>query len=118
MPSGATDDADLIAINLAHPLSDGEQIYVPTEGEALPPPVVSNDEPDDAARSNTFDLTGEPIDLNTAPVEALEALPGVGPKTAQAIIDGRPYSTVEGLIRVKGIGEKTLEKLRPFIDVE
>ncbi len=115
---GAGDDADLIAINLAHPLSDGEQIYVPTVGEAPPPPVISSGEPDDDTRSDTFELTGEAIDLNTATAEALEALPGVGPKTAQVIIDGRPYSTVDDLLRVKGIGEKTLDKLRQYIVVE
>jgi len=115
---GAAEDADLIAINLAHPLSDGEQIYVPTEGETSPPPVISADEPDGATKSNTFELTDKPIDLNTAPAEALEALPGVGPKTAQVIIEGRPYNTVDDLLRVKGIGEKTLEKLHPFIVVE
>jgi len=115
---GAIEDADLIAINLAHPLSDSEQIYVPTEGEAPSPPVISTKEPDNDTRSSTFELTGEPIDLNTATAEALEALPGVGPKTAQAIIEGRPYNTIDDLLSVKGIGEKTLEKLRQYIAVE
>ncbi len=115
---GAAEDADLIAINLAHLLSDGEQIYVPIQGEAAPPPLLSSEKPDDNSRVKTFELPDEPIDLNTATAEALETLPGVGPKTAELIIEGRPYNTVEDLVRVKGIGEKTLEKLRPHIKVE
>jgi competence protein ComEA len=115
---GAAEDADLIAINLAHPLSDGEQIYVPVQGETDPPPLLSSEKPDDNSRTKTFELPDEPIDLNTATAEELEALPGVGPKTAALIIQERPYSSVEDLVRVKGIGKKTLEKLRPHIKVE
>ncbi len=115
---GATEAADLVAINLAHPLSDGEQIYVPTVGEAPSPPVISAAAPQDDTRSTALELADGPVDLNTATVDALETLPGVGPKTAQAIIDDRPYNTIDDLLRVKGIGEKTLEKLRPFIIVE
>jgi competence protein ComEA len=58
-----------------------------------------------------------PLDINTATVAELEALPGIGPKMAEAIIASRPYSTVEDLLRVKGIGPATLEKLRPYITV-
>ena len=61
---------------------------------------------------------GELVDLNTATTAELETLPGVGPKTAEAIIAGRPYGAIDDLIRVKGIGEKSLEKLRPYITVE
>ena len=115
---GAADDADLIAINLAHPLSDGEQIYVPALGEEAPPPPLSSEDAADNSRAKTFELSDEPIDLNTATAEELEALPGVGPKTAALIIRERPYNSIEDLLRVKGIGEKTLEKLRPHIKVE
>jgi competence protein ComEA len=115
---GPVEDADLIAINLAHPLSDGEQIYVPALGEEAPPPPLSNEEAADDGRAKTFDLSAEPIDLNTATAAELETLPGVGPKTAALIIQERPYSSVDDLLRVKGIGEKTLEKLRAFITVE
>jgi len=63
----------------------------------------------------------EPVDLNTAPVDALCALPGVGPKTAAAIIDDRqqrgPFTSVDDLARVKGIGPKKLERIRPFAAV-
>jgi competence protein ComEA len=60
-------------------------------------------------------VAAAPVDVNTADVKALEALPGVGPATAQAIVAGRPYSTVDDLARVKGIGKGKLEKMRPFV---
>ena len=56
--------------------------------------------------------------VNTAPSEDLELLPGVGPSLAQRIVQGRPYNTVDDLLRVNGIGPATLEHLRPFVTVE
>jgi competence protein ComEA len=57
----------------------------------------------------------EPVSLNQASLEALEALPGVGPVLARRILEGRPYERVEDLLKVKGIGPATLEKLRPYV---
>ncbi|MCO6449299.1 MAG: ComEA family DNA-binding protein [Caldilineales bacterium] len=110
---GGTDGADLVAINLAHPLADGEQIHVPLVGETPPTPLPSRSSGTELSVVNTA-----PIDLNNATPEELDTLPGVGPKTAEAIIQGRPYSSVEDLLRVKGIGEATLEKLRGLVTVE
>jgi competence protein ComEA len=62
---------------------------------------------------------GLPIDVNTAGPDALEAVPGIGPRTAARIIEDRDqhgvYESVDALVRVKGIGEKTVEQLRPFV---
>nr|WP_277621330.1 ComEA family DNA-binding protein [Thermus arciformis] len=57
----------------------------------------------------------EPISLNAATLEELEALPGVGPVLARRILEARPYRQVEDLLRVKGIGPATLERLRPYV---
>ncbi|RME82040.1 MAG: ComEA family DNA-binding protein, partial [Caldilineae bacterium] len=115
---GPTDEADLVAINLAHPLSDGEQIYVPSRADNVsPPPVFSSRASGSTTATQDDAAVPGPVDLNTATAEELEALPGIGPKTAEAIIEGRPYSAVDDLLRVKGIGEKTLEKLRPYVTV-
>lgn len=58
-----------------------------------------------------------PIDINTAPPEILELLPGIGEKTAKKIVAARPFANVPDLIRVHGIGPKKLAKLQPYIVV-
>ena len=57
-------------------------------------------------------FASEKIDINTATLEQLDELTGIGPKYAQAIIDARPFSNINELVEVKGIGEKTLEKIK------
>ena len=59
-----------------------------------------------------------PIDVNTATIERLMTLPDIGPITAQAIVDARPFRSMSDLDRVKGIGPKKLDKLKPFVKVE
>jgi competence protein ComEC len=61
---------------------------------------------------------GHRINLNTATEAQLEALPGVGPVIARRIIEGRPYRAVEELERVKGIGKRRLEEIRPLVKAE
>ncbi len=61
------------------------------------------------------------VNINTATVEVLQTLPGIGPTIAQRIVEYRqthgPFKKVEDLLNVKGIGEKKLEKIKPFIEV-
>jgi competence protein ComEA len=61
---------------------------------------------------------GRRIYVNTATQAELEALPGVGPAIARRIIEGRPYRSVDDLDRVKGIGKKRLEEIRPLVMAE
>lgn len=60
----------------------------------------------------TFCSAAEFVDLNNANLEELDKLIGIGPKYAQAIIDNRPYASVDDLLKVKGIGEKTLQEIK------
>ena len=110
---GFTPDADQARLNLAGPVSDGEQIFVPRVGEARPV----------AEGSGVPGVAGpsSPVNLNTADEGALDALPGVGPATAKNILDWREangrFTAVEDLLSVTGIGEKTLAELRDLVTV-
>ena len=61
---------------------------------------------------------GQHVNINTATKEELSALPGIGPVKAQAIIDGRPYNAPEDIMKVKGIKQKTFDKLKEYITVK
>ena len=107
---GLTEEADTMGINLAAALADGEKVHVPAAGEASAP-ATSATGPGAGASG------GEPavVNINTAGVEDLDSLPGVGEATARAIIEDRerngPFAAPEDLMRVSGIGEKKFEKL-------
>jgi competence protein ComEA len=62
-------------------------------------------------------FAAESLNINTASKEDLEALPGIDSKKAQAIIDGRPYSKKESLMKVKGIKEGTYQKIKDYISI-
>ena len=109
---GARRGADLAGLNLARLLVDGEQIVV---GVPSPPGPAAS-----AAGSPGPD-PGALVNLNTASIAELDELPGVGPVTAQAIVDWRTgnggFRSVDQLLDVDGIGEKTLADLAPLVTV-
>lgn len=108
--SGRVDGGSL---NLARVLVDGEQVLVGIEPVAAPAGAVPGAPGGPAA--------GGTVDLNAATAEQLDALPGVGPVTAAAILEWREqngrFSAVDDLLDVSGIGEKTLERLRDLVSV-
>ena len=108
---GARNGADLTTLNLAAPLTDGTQIVVPKPGSTAP----------GGTGTTSTSGGGALININSASETDLETLPGVGPVTAAAIIDYRtqngPFSTVDDLVDVSGIGPATLEDMRPFVTV-
>lgn len=109
---GARADADLDRINLAAAVADGGQVFVPVVGE--PFAGVGVDGGGEAAASG-------PIDLNTATSDRLEELPGVGPTTAQAIVDHREdhgrFTAIEDLLGVRGIGPAKFDAVRELVTV-
>lgn len=113
---GAAGDADLARINLAAPLADGQQVYVLRIGEVAPMPPVGA-AAGAAGSPAGGDAAGGPVDINRATATELEELPGVGPATAEAIIAHReqngPFTSVDDLIDVRGIGDAKLEQIRP-----
>ena len=129
---GAVDGADTIGLNMARPLGDGEQIVVglapiPGQPRALGSSVASGSAPIPGAPrpapvpGSIKPKAGEVLDLNTATVEQLDALPGVGPVTAAAIVAWRQangkFTSVDQLADVDGIGPARLEKLRALVRV-
>jgi competence protein ComEA len=113
---GLAPDADAARLNLAALLVDGQQVYVARVGEA--PPLA-------APAGGTAAAGPAPpaplVDLNTASATELEELPGIGPTTAEAIVDHRerngPFAAVDDLLDVRGIGDAKLEQLRDRVTV-
>jgi competence protein ComEA len=109
--------ADGARLNLAAPLQDGQRVYVPAVGED-PPPIVG---PGAGATGAASDAPTGPLDLNRADAAALDALPGIGPATAAAIIEHRNqiggFTSVDQLLDVRGIGQAKLDQLRPLVTV-
>ena len=106
---GFAEDADPGVVNLARLLVDGEQLYVPAEGE-IPP----------AGGTGEASIDGR-VNLNTADTAALDTLPRIGPALAARIIAWREangrFTAVEDLLAVSGIGERTLDGLRDLVTV-
>ena len=112
---GLTSDADLDCVNLALELRDQQQVHVPRQGEAHPPPPVSGGDPDSGGP------TGVLINLNVATAAELETLPRIGPTMAQRILEYReangPFEAIEDIQEVPGIGPATFEGLKDLITV-
>ena len=112
---GTLEKADLERVNLAAVLHDGDQVYVPTIGES-------------ASAEATLEVVlatpqgGTKVYINTATLEGLQTLPGVGPTTAQRILDYReangPFTSLEDLDEVSGIGPALLEKIAALVVFE
>lgn len=112
---GAVPEADLDRINLAAPLQDGQQLYVPRRGEETPSTGAGapGEEPPGAMAR---------VNVNRAGVDALQQVPGIGPVLAARIVAYRqahgPFQSVDELTRVQGIGPRSLENMRPYIYVD
>jgi competence protein ComEA len=109
---GATASADTAAVNLAAPLADGVQIFIPAE-------VPETATPAGAPSGAGGEAPARRLSLSSVTVEELDALPGIGPVTARKIVDHRTahggFSAVDDLDAIPGIGPARLEQLRELV---
>lgn len=115
---GLTDLADTEIINLAEPLVDGQHIHIPTKEIIFQEIPVASAAPNKSANF----AQGNLININTADEEELKKIKGVGPVLAKRILEYRQnngaFQAVEDIKKVKGIGNKTFEKMKDSITVQ
>ncbi len=108
---GLTGDADSAGVNLARPVSDGEQLVVPRVGEVMAPPAPAGGGP----------APGGKVNVNSASVDELQVLPRIGPALAQRIVDWRGangrFASPADLLKVTGIGQTLFDTIKDLITV-
>lgn len=118
---GTLDGADQNQLNLALLLQDGMVIYVPKKGEEEAPSQASAGQSSNAGSAGQ-NGPAKTVNINTAAAEELQTLPGIGPSKAETIIAYREenggFDSIEDLMNVTGIGEKSFEKLKSSITVK
>lgn len=124
---GLKKNADMTSVNRAQILTDGEKVYIPEEGEGTEGAGSGGSGSGSGSASaggsgaEMVGISGGRININTADVTLLQQLTGVGPVTAQKIVDYREqngkFQSIEDLKNVSGIGEKTFEKMKDDITI-
>lgn len=125
---GFTGEADTAVVNLALPLQDGMQIYVPTVAETVEQaravvssPAVRSDGIEVDIAGEAAAAEGDVVNINDADVSELDTLPGIGPSTAEKIVEYRetngPFAAIDEIMSVSGIGPAKFEQIQSFITV-
>jgi competence protein ComEA len=104
-------------LNRAAKLSDGQKIYIPAVGEQSPGASAKNTSEYQSVSPGFSAVSGGLLDINTASLKELEALPGIGPVYGQNIIEHRPYSNIEELLSRAVLKSSVYEKIKDLIRV-
>ena len=122
---GATAEADLAAVNLAAVVHDEDHWHIPERGESAAPAdglAASGGAVEQKAEAQGNGIGDGKVDLNSADVELLKTLPGIGDVRAQAIVSYREangeFASVDALLDVNGIGIGTVDNIRDLVTVE
>ena len=122
---GATKEADLSQINLAYELQDGQKIYIPNKNEKISEYITMSSGNNVIIEENNSSAETErkenKVNINTANVNELDNLPGIGPSLAQRIIEYREengnFKSIEELQNVKGIGEAKYSDIKDNVTI-
>jgi len=119
LAGGSLPNADLSALNLAEELKDGQKVVVPVkEYRSISLPACRQARSEREASGNQKSRKterGKKININTATVSELDELPGIGPATAQKMIEARPFSKLEDIMKIPRFGKSRFEKLKDGI---
>ena len=124
LAGGATAEADLTSVNLAAVVHDEDHWHIPERGEAAPPTGGLTGTKASTANEKVAGMANgnDKVNLNSADIELLKTLPGIGDIRAQAIVSYRNanghFASVDGLLDVDGIGAGTVENIRELVTVE
>ncbi len=117
---GLTEFADTEVVNLAEHLTDGQHIHIPTKEIVLQEPSTTPTDTSDK-KTGSGKNSGDIVNINTADETELQKIRGVGPAIAKRIVDYREqngkFQTIDEIKKVRGIGEKTFEKMKDNITV-